>query len=71
MWEHKNKLVVGFTKKYNISKLVYFESFCSAYDAIAAEKKIKGWGRYKKISLIKSINPNFKDLNIDSSPSSE
>ena len=60
--EHKSKLFEGFTKKYNVSKLVYFEEFPSINDAIAAEKKVKGWLRSKKINLIESKNPEWKDL---------
>lgn len=56
--ERKN----SFTAKYNINKLVYFEEFSNPEDAIAAEKKVKGWTRKKKIALIKSANPEFKDL---------
>ncbi len=52
----------SFTAKYNINKLVFFESFNDAKDAIAAEKRIKGWARKKKIELIKSINAEFNDL---------
>lgn len=63
VWEHKNKTVPGFTSKYNVSRLVYFEEFTTIEDAIAAEKKIKGWTRKKKITLIKSKNPLFSDLN--------
>lgn len=66
MHEHKNKLVPVFTNKYNINKLVYLENFCSAYEAITAEKKIKGWVRNKKVSLIKNRNPDFENL-LDSS----
>lgn len=62
--EHKQKLVEGFTKKYNIDKLVYFEEFQDVNEAIAAEKKIKGWTRMKKIDLIKSMNPGFNDLEV-------
>ncbi len=62
MFEHKNKLVKGFTKKYNVDKLVYYDKFNSPEEAIAAEKKIKGWLRKKKIDLIKSINSEFRDL---------
>jgi len=62
IFEHKNKLLKGFTSKYNVTKLVYYEVFNSPREAIAAEKKIKGWVRAKKINLIKSINPDFKDL---------
>ncbi len=62
MYQHRNKLMVGFSSKYNINKLVYYEAFSSPGEAIAAEKRIKGWTRAKKIKLIKSINPNFDDL---------
>lgn len=64
MFEHKNKLVNGFTSKYNINKLVYYEVFNNPIDAISAEKRTKGWARKKKIALIKTINPNFEELNI-------
>lgn len=62
MYEHKSKLIEGFTKKYNVNKLVYFEEFRNINEAIAAEKKIKGWIRNKKITLIKSKNPEWKDI---------
>lgn len=62
VYEHKNKFVKGFTQKYNLTKLVYFETFTDVNDAIAAEKKIKGWLRIKKIKLIESVNPEWKDL---------
>ena len=62
MFEHKNKTISGFTKKYNLNKLVYFEGFNNPNDAIAAEKKIKGWLRIKKINLIELKNPDWRDL---------
>ena len=62
LYEHKNKLIEGFTKKYNISILVYFELFNNPDDAIRREKQIKGWLRKKKIDLIESTNPEWKDL---------
>jgi putative endonuclease len=62
VYEHKNKLVDGFTKKYNINMLVYFESSDDVTAAIAREKQIKGMLRSKKIKLIKTTNPSFKDL---------
>lgn len=62
VYEHKNKLFKGFTKRYNIYKLVYFEEFHNINDAIAREKEIKGWLRCGKIKLIKTLNPNFADL---------
>lgn len=66
IFEHKNKLIEGFTKRYNVDKLVYFHEFRTPREAIAAEKKIKGWVRKKKMELIKSINPTFKDLSKES-----
>ncbi|HMS01054.1 MAG TPA: GIY-YIG nuclease family protein [Anaerolineales bacterium] len=60
--EHKNKLVEGFTTRYNIQYLVYYESTSNVYAALEREKQIKGWLRKKKIALIDSINPEWKDL---------
>jgi putative endonuclease len=60
--QHKNKTISGFTSRYNVKKLVYFEVLPTALEAIAAEKKIKGWTRLKKIALICEHNPDFKDL---------
>jgi putative endonuclease len=62
IYEHKNKLNEGFTKKYNIDKLVYFELFNNPDDALRREKQLKGWLRKKKVELIESINPEWKDL---------
>ena len=62
VYEHKQKLVKGFTSKYNIQILVYFESTSSIHSAIAREKQIKGLLRSKKIALIDSFNPDWKDL---------
>jgi len=62
IYEHKAKLVAGFTKKYNINKLVYYEIFDNMYNAIAREKQIKAGSRKKKFNLINSINPRWKDL---------
>ncbi len=64
VYEHKNKLIDGFTRKYNIGKLVYVENFTDVNEAIAVEKKIKGWLRIKKIKLIESKNPQWKDLTL-------
>ena len=61
-YEHLEKLIDGFTKKYNLTKLVFFERFAHIEDAIAAEKKIKGWVRLKKIILIETTNPLWLDL---------
>lgn len=62
IYEHKEKLVNGFTKKYNVNRLVYYEAFDSIEDAITREKQIKAGSRKKKLDLISSINPDFKDL---------
>jgi len=63
--EHKLKLTEGFTKKYNLSKLVYFEELPSIMEAIEAEKKIKAGSRKKKIALIRNVNPQWIDLSQD------
>jgi len=62
VYQHKAKLVDGFTKKYNIDKLIYFEVFEDMYNAISREKQIKGGSRQKKIDLINSMNKEWKDL---------
>jgi putative endonuclease len=62
LYEHKNKLIKGFTEKYNVNKLVYFDSTTDVKAAIAREKQIKGWKRQKKNDLIESINPQWYDL---------
>jgi putative endonuclease len=65
VYEHKNKSVPGFTKKYNIDYLVYFEETDDVEAAITREKQIKGWLRKKKIALIDKDNPNWEDLSRD------
>jgi len=60
--EHKLKLLPGFTSKYNVSKLVYYEMFEDINAAIAREKQIKAGSRQKKLDLVNSINPEWKDL---------
>jgi putative endonuclease len=62
IWEHKSQLIAGFTKKYNITKLVYFETFDNPSDAIKREKQIKAGSRKKKLELINNFNPLWKDL---------
>jgi putative endonuclease len=62
VYEHREKLTEGFTKKYNILKLVYYEVFEDVYSAISREKQIKSGSRKKKIELINSINKEWKDL---------
>jgi putative endonuclease len=61
-YEHKHKLVPGFTAKYNIDRLVYFEETSDVAAAIAREKQIKGWLRAKKVALIEAANPQWNDL---------
>ena len=62
VWEHKNHALGGFTDRYNVTKCVYVAEFGDINDAIAADKRIKGWSRQKKFMLINSINPELKDL---------
>ncbi len=62
VYEHKNKLQKGFTEKYNIDCLVHYGAYADIDEAIAREKKIKGWSRKKKNELIEQLNPEWKDL---------
>ncbi len=62
IYEHKHKLIPGFTERYNINRLVYYEIFSDVCDAILREKQLKGWRRAKKIQLIESFNPEWRDL---------
>ena len=65
MYEHKNDLIEGFTKKYHIHRLVYFEETDQIDIAIAREKQLKKWVRKKKLALIRTMNPRFEDLSED------
>jgi putative endonuclease len=65
VYEHKHKLIDGFTKKYNITYLVYHESTSDVLAARAREKQLKGWRRDRKIALIEASNPQWKDLSLD------
>lgn len=65
MNEHKNHLIDGFTKKYDVTKLVWFEQYEAIYDAIAREKQLKPWKRDWKLDLIEKDNPNREDLSGD------
>ncbi len=65
IWEHKLRLVEGFTRKYKLTELVYYEVWGNIRAAIAREKELKGWRRSKKIRLIESANPHWKDLSAD------
>jgi putative endonuclease len=62
LWQHRNHSIDGFTKKYNVNRLVYYESFDDPRDAISREKEIKGWRRSKKNALIETLNPKWTDL---------
>jgi len=61
-WEHEHKVYPGFTANYQVNKLIYFESYQDAKEAIAREKQIKRWRREKKLKLIQETNPKFEDL---------
>lgn len=62
VWQHKQHEVEGFTKEYEVDRLVYWEDFGNVHNAIHREKQLKGWRREKKIALIESENPQWKDL---------
>lgn len=68
VYEHREKLYEGFTKRYNVTHLVYFESFTDVRIAIAREKQLKGWSRTKKLALIRSANPDWRDLSTKRRP---
>ena len=61
-YEHRNKLTDGFTKRYNITRLVYYEATNDVMAAIEREKQIKEWTRDKKLELVKAVNPKWRDL---------
>ena len=65
VYEHKKGIIPGFTRKYHIKKLVYYEEFIDVNEAIAREKELKGWRRSRKIELIENINSSWKDLYYD------
>ena len=62
VFEHKKSLIVGFTRKYKVNHLVYYEETADVITAISREKQLKGWVRTRKIALIESINPEWEDL---------
>ena len=64
VYEHKQKLLGGFTGRYNLTRLAYWESTNDVASAIAREKQLKGWLRKKKITLIESMNPTWEDLSL-------
>lgn len=63
--EHKEGRVSGFTQRYNVNQLMYFAAFRDVRDAIAREKQVKAWTRAKRIELIESMNPQWRDLSLD------
>ncbi len=65
VYEHKHKLVPGFTNRYNLTWLVYYDITSDVSVAINREKQIKGWLRSKKLALVESMNPGWKDLSAD------
>ena len=65
IYQHKEKLVEGFTKKYQVNKLVYFEVFKYVNEALYREKQLKKWKRQWKMNLIEAINPNWDDLSVE------
>ncbi len=65
LYEHKNHILPGFSDKYNVNRLVYYEEYQYITDAIAREKEIKGWVRKKKVALIEAENPRWADLAAD------
>jgi putative endonuclease len=65
IYEHKNELVDGFTKRYHVHKLVYYECFDHPADAIAREKSIKGKTKAKKIALIEQMNPSWAEITFE------
>ena len=65
LFEHENHLEEGFSDKYNVTYLVYFETYHCPKDAIAREKQLKGWTRLRKEELINSVNPKWRFLNRD------
>jgi putative endonuclease len=65
LWEHRSRETAGFTKRYHLNRLVWFEHFREVNDAIACEKSLKGWRRSRKIALIEETNPHWLDLSAD------
>jgi len=63
--QHKQKLIEGFTKKYDVTRLVYYEPYGQIKSAISREKQVKNWRREKKLTQIRSMNPKFRDLSED------
>jgi len=68
VWQHKNKAIPGFTARYGIDMLVYFEAFDDYWETAQREKRLKGWHRKWKLELIENVNPNWRDLYEDLDP---
>ncbi len=68
IFEHKSKLIPGFSSKYNLNKLVYYEQYSDIRDAVIREKELKKWRREKKNKIIESMNPEWVDLSKDLKP---
>lgn len=64
IYQHKHKLIDGFSKKYNLNKVIFIQEFYNVYEAIKSEKIIKGWSRSKKKDLVQLMNPEWLDLSI-------
>jgi putative endonuclease len=62
VWQHKNNVIEGFTQKYGVHTLVYFELHATMYDAISREKQLKAGSRMKKVALVEATNPDWHDL---------
>ena len=62
IWQHKEHAIEGFTARYDVTRLLYFETYHEVLNAIAREKQLKGWARAKKIALIEKENPRWEDL---------
>jgi putative endonuclease len=65
MYQHRHGLISGFTKRYNVNRLVYFEETPSARSAFERERRIKGWSREKKLNLVESVNAGWVGLSAD------
>ena len=65
VYEHKNKVIAGFTAKYNITRLVYYEHTTDVWAALVREKQLKGWRRSKKLTLIESVNPRWDEVSTE------
>jgi putative endonuclease len=62
LYEHRNEISNGFSNRYHLNELIYYEAFDHIRDAIQREKELKGWSRKKKVALIESMNPHWDDL---------